>query len=275
MSDPVFFRSRGARVNGHIAEKGSAWCVIVAEDGRSFKVRWAHVRARPGGERKRVLTPSQKAKARFRVHDRVKFESRGEVLRGTITRMNPSRALVACDNDEQWRVYYESLKRVSAPPEIAPEEVLEAVTAKAERLMAEHGLIGWSFQFDDASRRAGQCQYGANVLSMARQYALKAPEEDWTDTLLHEIAHALVGPGHGHDETWKRKAREIGCTAQRCHSVNFTPPRYIVSCPKCGTAGRRNVRTRNLVCRYCKGAVRYVLYSDRRWEEAQRRSAAS
>jgi len=30
------------------------------------------------------------------------------------------------------------------------------------------------------------------------------------DTLLHEIAHALVGTAHGHDEVWKAKCLEIG-----------------------------------------------------------------
>ncbi len=29
--------------------------------------------------------------------------------------------------------------------------------------------------------------------------------------LLHEVAHALVGPDHGHDQVWKDKALQIGC----------------------------------------------------------------
>lgn len=32
----------------------------------------------------------------------------------------------------------------------------------------------------------------------------------WTQTCLHEIAHALAGKGHRHDETWANIARSIG-----------------------------------------------------------------
>ena len=38
-----------------------------------------------------------------------------------------------------------------------------------------------------------------------------------TESLLHEIAHALVGRKHNHDAEWKAKAREIGCTGERTH----------------------------------------------------------
>lgn len=33
---------------------------------------------------------------------------------------------------------------------------------------------------------------------------------DLENTILHEVAHALVGPGFGHNQTWMEKAREIG-----------------------------------------------------------------
>lgn len=36
------------------------------------------------------------------------------------------------------------------------------------------------------------------------------------DTILHEIAHALVGPNHCHDLVWKAKCLEIGATPRRC-----------------------------------------------------------
>ena len=36
------------------------------------------------------------------------------------------------------------------------------------------------------------------------------------NTLLHEIAHALAGHEHNHDEVWKATARSIGCDGCRC-----------------------------------------------------------
>ena len=50
------------------------------------------------------------------------------------------------------------------------------------------------------------------------------------NTILHEIAHALVGPKHGHNEIWKQKALEIGCDAERCHYVVFSKPKYKLTC---------------------------------------------
>jgi predicted RNA-binding Zn-ribbon protein involved in translation (DUF1610 family) len=54
---------------------------------------------------------------------------------------------------------------------------------------------------------------------------------------LHEIAHALVGPGYGHCWVWKRKALEIGCNGKRCHSKEDTilvESTLIANCPNCG-----------------------------------------
>ena len=42
------------------------------------------------------------------------------------------------------------------------------------------------------------------------------------DTLLHEIAHAIVGPGHAHDAVWQTAARRIDCKAKRCSTVTHS-----------------------------------------------------
>ena len=40
-----------------------------------------------------------------------------------------------------------------------------------------------------------------------------------TDTILHEMAHALVGQVHGHDAVWQ--AQVLGCSGRRCHDVQL------------------------------------------------------
>ncbi len=57
-------------------------------------------------------------------------------------------------------------------------------------------------------------------------------DEEVKDTILHEIAHALVGKAHHHDDVWRAKALEIGCSGRRCHDLQFTPPRYLVTCER-------------------------------------------
>ena len=69
----------------------------------------------------------------------------------------------------------------------------------ASRLMNEHGLTGWRVKLDHARRRAGQCDFAAQTISLSRHYVRHAESDHIHDTILHEIAHALVGPKHGHD----------------------------------------------------------------------------
>ncbi len=86
----------------------------------------------------------------------------------------------------------------------------------ANALARQHGLVGWRVEFDTAKKRAGVCRFGDRVISLSAPLTRLHATAEVRDTVLHEIAHALVGPRHGHDETWQRTARSIGCTGRRC-----------------------------------------------------------
>ena len=101
----------------------------------------------------------------------------------------------------------------------------------ATKLMNAHGLVGWRLKLDHARRRAGQCDHTNKTISLSRLYVRHADIDHIRDTILHEIAHALVGPSHGHDSVWRQKAREIGCTATRCHSISFAQAKWVMTCP--------------------------------------------
>ena len=275
VSDPVWILLRGELVKGHAARKTRKHCSVVVGDGTAYKIPWRSVFARPGGERKRVASKIEEAKSKFRAGDQVVFDHKHVAHSGRIIRMNPKTALVSTSDIGEWMVSYELLSRVSTEGDEDQSLALEAVVAKADRLMSKHRLNGWSFQFDDALKRGGQCDHAIRVISMAREFCRVASEAEWTDTLLHEIAHALVGPGHHHDAVWKRKARQIGCSSDRCHSVRFTRPKYVLTCPRCKWAVTRMRRTRGLICRRCSADLRYHPYTDEFWEAAQARKRAS
>lgn len=97
---------------------------------------------------------------------------------------------------------------------------MELAAAKhlAETLMTEHDLLsaGWSFTFDNASRRMGVCRYKTKTIGVSRLYAAEATEAQVRDTILHEIAHAIVGPSHKHGLVWKAAASRIGATPKSC-----------------------------------------------------------
>jgi predicted SprT family Zn-dependent metalloprotease len=138
----------------------------------------------------------------------------------------------------------------------------------ALKLMNKHGLIesGWGFKFDTAKRRFGCCNYRYKVISLSSALTSINDEVKVENTILHEIAHALVGPRHGHDSVWKQKAIEIGCDGNRCYSSkNTTTPesKYIAVCNTCGYVHKRHRKpTRTSACgTCCKGTfqAKYIL----------------
>lgn len=120
-------------------------------------------------------------------------------------------------------------------------------------LMAQHGIGDWTLAFDRAKRRAGMCRYDTRTISISRHLTELHSEADVRDTLLHEIAHALVGPGQGHGPTWRKVARSLGCSAQRALSPDVPTPEapWVGTCP----AGHEHSRFRRppgpRACRLC------------------------
>ena len=78
---------------------------------------------------------------------------------------------------------------------------------------------GWSFVWDTrAVRRYGQCRYRSKEIGITKKLANINTIEETKDVVLHEIAHALVGRGHGHDYVWKRMCRKVGAKPERCYT---------------------------------------------------------
>ena len=91
----------------------------------------------------------------------------------------------------------------------------------ARGLMDAHGLKDWAFKFDGANMRFGYCFWSKKVISLSLNMTAANSEHDVKETVLHEIAHALVGEKCGHDFTWKMKCHEIGCSYERCYGSNI------------------------------------------------------
>ena len=91
--------------------------------------------------------------------------------------------------------------------------------ALGRRLLREHGLEHWTVTTDRAKTRAGVCRFASRTISLSAPLTRLHDEAEVRDTILHEIAHALVGPAHGHDNVWRAKAMAIGCSGERTVST--------------------------------------------------------
>lgn len=69
------------------------------------------------------------------------------------------------------------------------------------------------------------------------------------DTLLHEVAHVLAGPGHGHNRIWKSWARKVGARPDRCGYVDeshMPGHKWELVCRGCGEVVARRHRRTNM-----------------------------
>ncbi|WP_347352154.1 SprT-like domain-containing protein [Intrasporangium sp.] len=86
----------------------------------------------------------------------------------------------------------------------------------ARRLVREHGLDGWTVGLDRAKARAAACHFRDRRITLSAHLTALHPPAEVRDSILHEIAHALVGSKHGHDEVWRTTALAIGSSGTRC-----------------------------------------------------------
>jgi predicted SprT family Zn-dependent metalloprotease len=161
-------------------------------------------------------------------------------------------------------------------PEIQTLQNFAWIETRAKELLTLHGLdvLGWRFEFSRDKLSLGKCKYREKVIAFSEYYE-HIPREEILDTILHEIAHALVGSRVGHNYQWKAKAREIGARPER-----LAPPdvyssakyNYVMKCPSCGKKWYRyRMKRRNFeaYCNSCGPDATLKIYRLRKEERAK------
>lgn len=130
---------------------------------------------------------------------------------------------------------------------------LPAARDEALALMRAHGLQGWRLVWDNAKTRAGVCNESTRQIGLSRVLTGLHTPDEVRDTILHEIAHALVGVQHGHDKVWRAKALQLGCSGIRCVSGSSAEPRgpWRGTCPKGHEFQGYRSPQRVTSCRHC------------------------
>lgn len=97
---------------------------------------------------------------------------------------------------------------------------LQQAKQMCESFMKFHGVYDYKFEFmvkRERFNRAGQCDYKRKVISLQPTFIEKNYPVIVKWTILHEIAHAIRGRRHGHNKFWKKTARELGHSGNRCY----------------------------------------------------------
>ena len=140
---------------------------------------------------------------------------------------------------------------------------LTAAQRLAEAEMYHYGLIqkGWTFTWLRAKNIKGQCHYHRKHISLSKPLTSIRDEAGVRMTILHEIAHALVGPEvASHGPEWSRKFKELGGSGTRItgdpsitREAKIALRKYRVTCSVdrsvLGYADRKGKRIKNMVCR--------------------------
>ncbi len=201
------------------------------------------------------MSTIDRIKARISPGIPVNFVYKNSQVGGRVVSLGRKCATVRSARGQQYRVPYRQLQVQGSTRDHSETE--NRALARCRDLLRQHGLdaVGWVASLDESRARAGACNFTKKMISLSRLYVRVADPAELDDTILHEIAHALVGPQHHHDAVWRAKARAIGCSGDRCHTLKFSPPRWIAACAAgCFTRPVQR-RRRNVVCRRCGGPV--------------------
>jgi len=89
----------------------------------------------------------------------------------------------------------------------------------------KHGLSNWHVRLtnDPDKHFLGLCSYKDECIILNAFHIDIHPEPEIVNTILHEIAHALC-PNQGHNDVWRVKATELGCTSVgACSHLSLSP----------------------------------------------------
>lgn len=91
-------------------------------------------------------------------------------------------------------------------------ENLLRVLFLTQELLKKYDLMDTEIEFRSHYDYSGTCNEGGEIITLQLNFCINEDIEEVRNTILHEIAHALVGTHCGHNIVWQNKARELGVT---------------------------------------------------------------
>lgn len=112
-------------------------------------------------------------------------------------------------------------------------EIIQARNIALDFMSQHLNGLGWSLNFNNRKSALGFCDYNLRRISLSRHFVESADKPALNITLAHEVAHAVVGPGHHHNSVWRRKCIELGGNGSRTGNMVVNDWLYMGNC-KCG-----------------------------------------
>lgn len=144
-----------------------------------------------------------------------------------------------------------------------------AVAERDARVLMRHHLgtgHDWTLKFREISSVLGRCDYGPKRLLFSKRWTIELGREEFYQTVLHEIGHALAGYGHGHDAIWATIVHNLGgipnekVDTERHDYEKDNIFKWTVTCG-CGAVkfhrARKTEQTASKICRTCKGRLNW------------------
>lgn len=125
----------------------------------------------------------------------------------------------------------------------------------ATDLKNKYGLREWCVKLTGSKFYFGKCCYSERCIRLSRLLVELNNEHTVRDTILHEIAHAIL-PMCGHNTAWRKLFISMGGNGERCYNSSTTilpPANYAGVCPNGHTATRYRMskRTVAMACTKC------------------------
>lgn len=112
------------------------------------------------------------------------------------------------------------------------------VMALTRRMLQKEGVEGYIIGFNNNRSRLGVCKYTKRTIEFSSVFLSVLPRDEIIETIKHEVAHAAVGPGHGHNAVWLAKYRAMGGKGSRTVSltqeVKHATSKYAIECSVSG-----------------------------------------
>ena len=124
---------------------------------------------------------------------------------------------------------------------------------RALELLGLHNLQDWSVSINGSRSALAFTDHIDKDISISKFFVYMSSKKQFDGVVLHEIAHALLGPGFGHGDEFLELCKKISPDDDYAKAwVDIGIRRYFFECPRCSYSGYHNSKS-DKACPECYG----------------------